>query len=160
MCYRPQVVVEENNCGLGKEVVSMLMRADALGEVDRLTHRVLGTAALPAYLPMDAWRDGDTFFVELDMPGMRPESLDVTVERGVLTVRAERPDVGSGHTMLVWERPHGVFSRQLFLGESLDIDNVHADYTDGVLRLAIPLARHAKPRKLAVTTGTPKVVNA
>ncbi len=136
------------------------VRTDPFRELERLTQHVLGTAAHPAVMPMDAWRDGEKFFVEFDLPGVRADSIDIDVERDVLTVRAERPEVDSTHDVLVSERPHGVFSRQLFLGDNLDADNIHAEYTDGVLRLTIPVAQHAKPRKIAVTTGAQKAVNA
>jgi HSP20 family protein len=140
--------------------MTMLMRSDPFRELERLTQHVLGTAAHPAVMRMDAWRDGDKFFVEFDLPGVRADSLQIDVERDVLTVRAERPEADSGRDVLVSERPHGVFSRQLFLGDILDADNIHADYTDGVLRLTIPVAAHAKSRKIAVTIGAQKAISA
>lgn len=132
----------------------MLMRTDPFRELDRLTQQVLGTAARPVALPMDAFRDGDTFVVELDMPGVDPESIDLDVERNVLTVKAERrPSAGSNAEVLISERPTGFFSRQLFLGDSLDTDRIDATYDAGVLRLRIPVAEQAKPRKIAITGG-------
>jgi hypothetical protein len=94
----------------------MLMRTDPLRDFDRLTQQVLGTAARPAVMPIDAWREGEDFVVEFDLPGIKEESLDLDVERNVVTVRAERPDIDPGREMLAAERPRGVFSRQLFLG--------------------------------------------
>lgn len=131
----------------------MLMRTDPLRDFDRLTQQVFGTAARPAVMPMDAWRDGDQFVVEFDLPGMKADSLDLDIERNVITVRAERPDLNQDREMVAAERPRGVFSRQLFLGENLDGDRIEADYTDGVLRLTIPVAEKAKPRKIEISSG-------
>lgn len=128
----------------------MLMRTDPFRDLDRLTQQVFGTPARPAAMPMDAWREGDNFFVELDLPGIDPESLDLDVERNVVTVRASRPELDAERSMLAAERPRGVFSRQLFLGENLDTDAIRADYRDGVLRLVIPVSEQAKPRKIEI----------
>jgi HSP20 family protein len=128
----------------------MLMRTDPFGDLDRLTQHILGTAARPAVMPMDAWRDGERFVVEFDLPGVQTDSIDLDVERNVLTVRAERPDLDPGREMVSAERPRGVFSRQLFLGENLDTDKIEAGYHDGVLRLTIPVAEKAKPRRITV----------
>ena len=126
-------------------------------DLDRLTQlwgNPVGTAARPAVMPMDVWRDGDTFVVEFDVPGVDPGSIDVAVDHGVLMVRAERPYVGDeGHDWVAAERAHGVFSRQLLLGDQLDTEHIGASYTDGVLRLTVPVAEQAKPRKIAITTG-------
>lgn len=129
----------------------MLMRTDPFRDLDRLTEQVFGTPARPVVMPMDAWRDGDEFFVELDLPGVDPDSLDLDVERNVVTVRASRPQLDPGRAMIATERTRGVFSRQLFLGENLDTDRIRADYRDGVLRLIVPVAEEAKPRKIEVT---------
>ena len=128
----------------------MLMRTDPFRELDRLTQQVFGTAARPAFMPMDAWREGDTFVVELDLPGVEANSIDLDVERNVLTVRAERPMHDGASELMAAERPRGVFSRQLILGDNLDLDQVAATYRDGVLRLQIPVAERAKPRKINI----------
>ncbi|MCW2562070.1 MAG: hypothetical protein QOD59_5147 [Mycobacterium sp.] len=128
----------------------MLMRTDPLRDFDRLTQQVLGTAARPAVMPIDAWREGEDFVVEFDLPGIKEESLDLDVERNVVTVRAERPDIDPGREMLAAERPRGVFSRQLFLGDNLDTDRIEASYQEGVLQLRIPVAEKAKPRKISI----------
>ena len=128
----------------------MLMRTDPFRELDRLTQQVLGTAARPAAMPMDAWREGDSFVVEFDLPGIAPESIELSAERNVLTVRAERPGRDEDTEWLASERARGVFSRQLFLGESLDVDHVDAAYEHGVLTLRIPVAEKAKPRKIEI----------
>jgi HSP20 family protein len=135
----------------------MLMRTDPFRELDRLTQQVFGTqgtAARPAGMPMDAWRDGDTFVVEFDLPGVRPDSIDLDVERNVVTVRAERTGLDSNTEMLAAERPRGVFSRQLVLGDTLDTDNITATYDAGVLSLRIPVAERSKPRKISIGGGS------
>jgi HSP20 family protein len=133
----------------------MLMRTDPFREMDRLAQQVFGqngTTARPTSMPMDAWRDGDTFLVELDLPGVDPSSIDLDVERNVVTVKAERPPRASDAELLAAERPRGVFSRQLLLGDNLDAESITADYDAGVLTLRIPVAERAKPRKIAVGT--------
>jgi HSP20 family protein len=130
----------------------MLMRTDPFRELDRLTEQLVGTRGRPAAMPIDAYRLGDNFVVELDLPGVDLNSVDLTVERNVLSIdAARRPSHGENTEMLVAERPHGVFSRQLFLGEALDTDRVEASYHDGVLSLRIPVAEQAKPRKVTIS---------
>jgi len=133
----------------------MLMRTDPFRELDRLTQQVLGadgTLARPSAMPMDAWRDGDTFHVEFDLPGITPDSIDLDVERNVVTVKAERPPRASDAELIAAERPRGVFSRQLILGDNLDTEHISASYDAGVLTLQIPVAERAKPRKISVTS--------
>jgi HSP20 family protein len=135
------------------EVLAMLMRTDPFRDLDRLAQQVFGTTTRPAAMPMDAYRKGHDFYVHFDLPGVDPDKIDLTIEQNVLTVRAERPPLsGNGAEMLVTERPAGTFSRQLFLGETLDGENVKADYSAGVLTLTIPVHEAAKPRKLEITT--------
>ena len=132
----------------------MLMRTDPFRELDRLSQQffgVPGTQSRPAVMPMDAFRDGEQFVVRFDLPGVSPDSIDLDVERNVLTVKAER--TGDGTELQVAERPKGVFSRQLFLGDTLDADHIEANYDQGVLTLRIPVAAQAKSRKIAVTAG-------
>ncbi|MCW2661432.1 MAG: hsp18 [Mycobacterium sp.] len=131
----------------------MLMRTDPFRDLDRFAQHVLGTAARPAVMPMDAWREGERFVVEFDLPGIDANSLDIDIERNVVTVRAERPAVDPNREMLATERPRGVFSRQLVLGENLDTDRIEASYQEGVLSLRIPVAEKAKPRKISVAHG-------
>jgi HSP20 family protein len=104
-------------------------------------------------MPMDAWREGEQFVVEFDLPGIDADTLDIDIERNVVTVRAERPGLDPNREMLATERPRGVFSRQLVLGENLDTDRIDASYSEGVLRLRIPVAEKAKPRKISVARG-------
>lgn len=128
----------------------MLMRTDPFREVDRLAQQILGTTSRPAVMPMDAWREGDQFVVEFDIPGIDPNRLDLDVERNVLTVKAERPGRDEDAETLASERPRGVFSRQLVLGDNLDLDRIDASYEAGVLKLRIPVAEKAKPRKIQI----------
>jgi HSP20 family protein len=133
----------------------MLVRTDPFRELDRVASQVFGTVARPAIMPMDAWRDGDTFVIEFDLPAVNPETVEIQVERNVLTVRAERlTPTGPEVELIASERPRGVFSRQVFLGDSLDTDAVRASYEAGVLRLSIPVSEKAKPKKIAVSAGT------
>jgi HSP20 family protein len=138
----------------------MLMRTDPFRDLDRFTQQVLGTAARPAVTPIDAWRDGDQFIVELDLPGVKSDSLDLDVERNVLTVHAKRPDLDPDREMVSAERPRGVFSRQLFLGETLDAERIEASYGGGVLRLTIPVAEKAKPRRIKIASEEKQAINA
>jgi HSP20 family protein len=131
----------------------MLMRTDPFRELDRLAQQVLGTAARPAAMPMDAWREDQEFVVAFDLPGVAADSVDLNVERDVLTVRAERPEpAGKDTELIISERPYGVFSRQVVLGDSLDTDNVKATYDGGVLTLRIPVTERAKPRRIEIET--------
>jgi HSP20 family protein len=136
----------------------MLMRTDPFRDFDRLAQQLIGagTTSRPAIMPMDAWREGDVFVLEFDLPGVAPDTLDIDVERNVLTIRAERPSRSGDWEMLASERPTGLFSRQLVLGDNLDLDRIDADYDGGVLRLRVPVAEKAKPRKVEISTGGAK----
>ena len=133
----------------------MLIRTtDPFRDLDRLAQQVLGTTNRPAVMAMDAWREGDRFVIEFDLPGVARDSIDLDVERNVLTVRAERVARNGDWEALASERPRGVFSRQLVLGDNLDLDHIEAGYADGVLRLVVPVAEKAKPRKIEIQTGS------
>jgi HSP20 family protein len=143
----------------------MLMRTDPFRELDRLTQQFFGTdgtSTRPAVMPMDAFRSGNEYVVQFDLPGVAPDSIDLDVERNVLTVKAERNlGYGEGAEVEVAERPRGVFSRQLFLGDTLDVDSISASYDEGVLTLRVPIAEQAKPRKIAISGGSEaKQINA
>jgi HSP20 family protein len=137
----------------------MLMRTDPFRELDRLSQQLFGntpgTSSRPTAMPMDAYREGEQFVVQFDLPGVNPDAIEMDVERNVLTVTAERPPVAPGEhvEMQVAERPLGVFSRQLFLGDTLDADHIDAHYDAGVLTLRIPILEKAKPRKIAITSA-------
>jgi len=130
----------------------MLLRTtDPFRDFDRLTQQLLGgTTNRPAIMPMDAWREGDRFVLEFDLPGVSPESIDIDVERNVLTVKAERISQNGDWQRLAAERTHGQFTRQLVLGDNLDLDKIEAGYENGVLRLVVPVAEKAKPRKIQI----------
>ncbi|KIR61957.1 Hsp20/alpha crystallin family protein [Micromonospora haikouensis] len=133
----------------------MLMRTDPFREIDRLAEQLLGTNSRPAVMHMDAYRDGDYFYAAFDLPGVDPDSIDCTVERNVLTVRAQRRrPTGDNVELVAAERPMGTFSRQLFLSDTLDTDRLEAGYDHGVLTLRIPVAERAKPRRVAIATGS------
>lgn len=132
----------------------MLLRTtDPFREFDRITQQLLGSTNRPAVMPMDAWREGDRFVIELDVPGVSAETIDVDVERNVLTIRAERLARNGDWEMLASERVRGAFSRQLVLGDNLDLEHIEARYEDGVLRLEVPVAEKARPRKITVSTA-------
>lgn len=132
----------------------MLMRTDPFRDLDRLAQQVLGTPTRPAAMPIDAYRRDEEFVVEFDLPGVDPDSIELTVEKNVLTVHAQRRRAGhEGVELLVGERPHGTFSRQLFLGEGLDTERIDAQYASGVLTLRVPIAERAKPRRVAVNVA-------
>jgi HSP20 family protein len=130
------------------------MRTDPFRDLDRLTGAMFGTAARPTALPMDAYREDGAFVVQLEIPGVDPDSIDLTVEQNVLTVHAERkPAYQSDVERVVGERSYGTFSRQLFLGDTLDTERLTASYDAGVLTLRIPVAEQAKPRKIEINTS-------
>ncbi|MET9272142.1 Hsp20/alpha crystallin family protein [Kribbella sp. NPDC003557] len=138
----------------------MLMRTDPFRELDRFAQQFFGSQApgtwsRPTPMPMDAYRAGDQYVVSFDLPGISPDAIDLDVERNVLTVKAERRplELGDGVEMQVAERPLGVFSRQLFLGDTLDADRIEASYEAGVLTLKIPITEKAKPRKIAISAA-------
>jgi HSP20 family protein len=129
------------------------MRFDPLREFDRLLQQTTGSARLPV-MPMDAYRRDDRFVVHFDVPGVEPSSIDLTVEKDVLTVSAERRwEPGEGDQVLASERPQGSFSRQLFLGEGLDAERIEASYDNGVLTVSVPVAEQAKPRRVEISSG-------
>ncbi|MGW3459297.1 Hsp20/alpha crystallin family protein [Streptomyces olivaceoviridis] len=132
----------------------MLMRTDPFRDLDRLTQQLFGANPRPSAMPMDAYRSGEEFLVHFDLPGIDPETIELDVERNVLNVRAERRSPAPEDAeMLVAERPTGTFTRQLFLGETLDTDRIDASYEAGVLTLRIPVAEQAKPRRIQITGG-------
>jgi HSP20 family protein len=141
-----------------------VMRFDPFRELDRLTEQMLGGGARgggPRSAPMDAYRRGDRFYVHLDLPGVDPDSIELTCEQNVLTVRAERRfATEEGDELVVSERPQGVFTRQLFLSDALDTDAITASYDEGVLTLEVPVAEQAKPRRIEVRSsgGGPQTI--
>jgi HSP20 family protein len=136
----------------------MLMRFDTFRDFDRLTDQLF-EARRARIVPMDAYRLGDEFHVNFDLPGVDPSSIELTLEKNVLTVKAERHWSGEGTETLVCERPQGTFTRQLFLGDSLDAQHIEASYQNGVLWLQIPILESAKPHQIPVkATDTPETI--
>lgn len=134
----------------------MLMRFDPFRELDRMTQEVWRDVSRPV-APLDAYRHGDQFVVEIDVPGVDADAIDLTVEKNVLTVTAKREkSFADGDEVLVAERPRGEFRRQLFLGEQLDTENITADYDNGVLTLTLSVAEQAKPRKVEISAAGKK----
>jgi HSP20 family protein len=142
----------------------MLMRFDPFRELDRLTQQAPWGSSGLRVMPIDAYRRGDQFFVHFDLPGVDPDSIELTVEKNVLTVKADRNwQPQEGDEIVVSERPRGSFTRQLFLGETLDANRVVANYEQGVLTVTIPVAEAARPRKVEIGTGdsgSPKPIDA
>lgn len=134
-----------------------LVRSDPFRDVDRLFQQLWGTSPgngmRSMAMPMDAYRKDDSFLIRLDLPGVTVDSVDLTVEDNVLTIKAERPAPPRSDRVesVIAERPYGTFTRQVFLGTNLDTENIRAEYEAGVLTLAIPVAEHAKPRRIEVT---------
>lgn len=132
-----------------------LVRTDPFRDVDRLFQQLWGgpNGNRSMAMPMDAYRKKDSFLISLDLPGVKAESVDLTVEENVLTIKAERtpPPVSEDIETVVSERPYGTFVRQVFLGTNLDTEHIAAEYEAGVLTLVIPVAEHAKPRRIEVT---------
>ena len=133
-----------------------LVRSDPFRELDRLAQQVWGLSngSRALAMPMDAYRKGEAFLIQFDLPGIDADSIDLTVEDNVLTVKAERPSppINEGVERLVGERVFGTFTRQVFLGDNLDTEHIEANYEQGVLTLSIPVAPHAKPRRIPVTS--------
>jgi HSP20 family protein len=133
----------------------MLMRTDPFRDLDRLTQAMWGAQGQPAVMPMTAYREAGAFVVHLDLPGVDPNDIEATVERNVLTIRAERSSpVPEDGERLVDERSYGAITRQLVLGETLAVDDLTAAYDAGVLTLRIPIAEQAQPRKVEIKTST------
>jgi HSP20 family protein len=133
----------------------MLLRFDPFRGFDGLADQMRDTRQMRS-MPLDAYRIGDVFHVDLDLPGMLPDSIEVTVEKNVLSVKAERQWKTEDVETVVCERPTGTFTRELFLGDNLDTDRIGASYENGVLRITIPVAEEAKVRRIAVSTSEAK----
>ena len=131
------------------QTMDRLLGRSGLGEG---TTRSLG-------LPVDVYRSGDDFTVEVDVPGMDPKSLDVTVERNMLAISGERPARHGDAEVVLCERPHARFSRQLYLGENLDTEGVKAGYENGVLTITIPVSQKVRPRKIEISGGGSEAID-
>lgn len=135
-----------------------VMRFDPFGDpfraADRLTSQLVSGTRTPMGMPMDVWQADDGYHVALDLPGVDPDSVEITTERNMLTIRAERrPEYEQNHNVVLAERPQGSFTRQLQVSDTLDTGKVQASYHDGVLQLTIPVAESAQPRRIEVQRG-------
>ncbi|MGZ4618628.1 MAG: Hsp20/alpha crystallin family protein [Frankiaceae bacterium] len=135
-----------------------VMRFEPFGDpfrgLDRLTSQLVSGRRTPMGMPMDVWQADDGYHVALDLPGVDPGSVEITSERNVLTIKAERrAEYEDGHNVLLAERPQGSFTRQLQVSDALDTGKVTATYHDGVLHLTIPVAESAQPRRIEVHHG-------
>jgi HSP20 family protein len=136
-----------------EEVVVVVLTFDPFREMDRLASQLMGPSqtAGPRWMPMDLYRSGDHFVLAVDLPGVDPESIDLSVDGNTLTVRAERTiRTDDSVQWLAHERTEGVFQRQVSLGDGLDVGGIRASYENGVLTVTIPVAEQAKPRRIAV----------
>jgi HSP20 family protein len=137
-------------------MIMALVRSDPFRDVDRLFQQLWGgqngNGSRPLLMPMDAYRKDDSFLIRLDLPGVSVDAVELTVEENVLTIKAERPapPESDGVEVVIAERPYGTFTRQVILGTNLDTEHIQAEYEAGVLTLAIPVAEHAKPRRIEV----------
>ena len=130
-----------------------MMRFDPFREIDRLTQPMWPARAS---VPLDVYRKGEKFIVRVDLPGIDPKTLDLTIERNVLTIKAERSwTPAEDEEVLVAERPQGTFTRRLFLSDGLDPDKISAQYEHGVLTVTVPVAESAKTRKIEIGLGAP-----
>jgi HSP20 family protein len=128
---------------------------DPFRQMDRLTNQLLSGTRTPMGMPMDVWQTVDGFHVCLDLPGVDPDSVDITTERNVLTIKAERrAEYQQGQSVVIAERPQGTFTRQLQLGDTVDTENIQASYADGVLHLDLPMTQAAQPRRVQVKTDS------
>jgi HSP20 family protein len=140
------------------KLMPVLVRSEPFREFDRFVQQMFGDSSrriASVAMPMDAYRKGDMFLLQFDLPGVDPSSIDLTVDNNNLVVKADRPvpQLSEETEALVAERPHGTFTRQVFLGDNLDTTKIEAEYDAGVLTLSIPVAEQAKPRRIEVKTA-------
>jgi len=141
-----------------EEVAVSVYGFDPFGDpwqMDRLAKQFMSGRRTPMAMPMDVWQTDGGFHVCLDLPGVDPDSVEITTERNVLTIKAERlPEYQEGQNVMIAERPQGSFTRPLQMSDSLDTENIEASYGDGVLHLEIPMAQKAQPRRVQVKTDS------
>lgn len=130
---------------------------DPFEEIDRMFGGFKSRAG--ALMPMDAFEREGMYTMRFDLAGANPDKVDVTVEDGLLTVTAERPvEDTEGVNWLIRERPTGTHSRQIRLGNALDVGKVTADYDHGVLTVTIPTRPEAQPQRIAIGSGGQKAL--
>lgn len=140
----------------------MALTFDPFSQLDRFAASVLDSVRAPRPMPVDLFRDGDRYVLHADLPGADPGSIDVDLDGGQLTIRAQRtPDTRDGVRWLARERGSGSFLRQFSLGDGVDLDGISASYESGVLSVIIPVSERAKPRKITVeSTDQREAINA
>ena len=136
-----------------------LVRSDPFRDVDRLFQQLWSaqqSGPRPMAMPMDAYRKDDSFLLQLDLPGVAPESIELSVEENVLSISAKRaaPPTSESVESVIAERTFGTFTRQVVLGKTLDSERIEANYEGGVLTVVIPIAEQAKPRRIEVSVGS------
>jgi HSP20 family protein len=156
----PEAVVGPEPTPHEKEAAMSVFRFEPFRDPARELERLMSMAAsgtrAPLGMPLDVYRGEDgSYRVEADLPGVEPDSIEVTVDSGALTIQAERiPPFRESQHVIVTERPHGSFARQLSLGEGVDSENLTADYADGVLHVTIPASPRSQPRRVEITHAT------
>ena len=155
---QPQTRPAVAAAGRRKEALTVALIFDPFRDMDRLTSQLMGSmpqGRSPRWMPLDLYRSGDHYVVNIDLPGVDPGSIDLDVDGNMLSIKAERTLQANGGEAqwLTQERPSGSFMRQLSLGEGLDVSGIHASYENGVLSLTIPVSEQSKPRKIAIQSG-------
>lgn len=135
-----------------------MLRFDPFHDIDAVARQLLseatGTSRAPRFMPMDLFKAGDHYVLNADLPGVDPGSVDVSVDNGTLTLRAQRTAPSEeGVQWIASERFSGTYMRQLSLGDNVDTDNISATYNNGVLSVTLPIAERAKPRRIEITGG-------
>lgn len=132
----------------------MALTFDPFSQLDRFAASVLDSVRAPRLMPVDLFRDGERYVLHADLPGVDPGSIDVDLDGGQLTLRAQRTaDNQEGVRWLARERGSGSFLRQFTLGDGVDLDGISASYESGVLSVIIPVSERAKPRKIEVESS-------
>jgi HSP20 family protein len=132
----------------------MTLGFDPLSQLDRFAASVFDSPRAPQRMPVDLYRDGDRYVLHADMPGVDPGSIDVDVDGGQLSIRAQR--TMGGQDSVRWftrERESGSFLRQFALGDGVDLDGISASYDSGVLSVIIPVSDRARPRRIRVESS-------
>ena len=128
----------------------MVLRFDPFEDAERVAAQLSGQQRTRSF-PLDAYRRGDDFYLHFDLPGLESGDIELTTEQNVVTVKAERRwQREPGDEVIVNERPEGTFTRQVFLGEALDLEQIEASYEQGVLTLRIPVRQQAKARRIEI----------
>lgn len=131
---------------------------DPFSQLDDFARHVFGatpsgSSRTPRFMPMDLYKAGETYVLTADLPGVDPESIDIDIDNGVLTISAKRSTTPEEESV-AWinnERFSGSFRRKVTLSDSVDTESISADYASGVLTVTLPVAEKAKARKIQVS---------